>query len=118
MPRGDRYEFGSWRLEVGNVLSRAGRTVHLAPKEMATLQTLVENSGRVISKDDLMSEVWPAGAVADSSLSRCIYILRKILGGRREHFIETVARRGFRFAAPVRRHRVAKTPEAGRPPRL
>jgi DNA-binding winged helix-turn-helix (wHTH) protein/tetratricopeptide (TPR) repeat protein len=105
-------------LEVGNVLSRAGRTVHLAPKEMATLQTLVENSGRVISKDDLMSEVWPAGAVADSSLSRCIYILRKILGGRREHFIETVARRGFRFAAPVRRHRVAKTPEAGRPPRL
>ena len=83
MPRGDRYEFGSWRLEVGNVLSRAGRTVHLAPKEMATLQTLVENSGRVISTDDLMSEVWPAGASADSSLSRCIYILRKILGGGR-----------------------------------
>jgi len=99
------YEFGIFRLDTAErVLLRSGRVVPLTPKVFDTLALLVQKSGHVVGKDELMNEVWPDSFVEESNLTQNIFILRKVLGvspdGR--PFIETVSKRGYRFAATVR----------------
>jgi Tol biopolymer transport system component/DNA-binding winged helix-turn-helix (wHTH) protein len=99
------YEFGAFRLDAAErVLWRGGEMVVLPPKVFDTLWTLVKEEGRVVSKSELMEAVWANAAVEESNLSQNIYTLRRALGvdeqGRQ--FIETVPRRGYRFAVPVR----------------
>ena len=96
------YEFGEFRLDtVERVLYRKDKTVTLAPKVFETLLCLVENNGKIISKEDLMSEVWQNSFVEESNLTQNIYTLRQIFG-KRNKFIETVPRRGYRFTADVK----------------
>src|SRR5262249_7691265 len=72
-------------------------------KVFSTLLVLVQNSGRVVEKDLLMNEVWPDEDVEEGNLAQHICILRRALeecsGGPK--YIETVPRRGYRFAAKV-----------------
>ena len=77
--------------------------VPLTPKVFDILLTLIESSGHVISKDDLMKKVWPDSFVEEGNLTQNISLLRKALGeGQNGHkFIETIARRGYRFVLPV-----------------
>jgi DNA-binding winged helix-turn-helix (wHTH) protein len=94
-----RYEFGPFVLDASEHQLRRGRqVVPLSPKVFDTLLVLVANGGHVMSKDELISAVWPDAFVEDSSLSQNISLLRKALG---ENFIETVPKRGYRFVAPV-----------------
>jgi len=78
--------------------------VPLTPKVFDILIALLESSGQVVSKDDLMKKVWPDSFVEEGNLTQNISLLRKALGeGQNGHqYIETVARRGYRFVAPVR----------------
>lgn len=99
------YEFGVFRIDVNKrLLLKGDETVPLTPKAFDTLLLLVENSGRLVSKDDLMSRLWPDTVVEEGSLSRNIYLLRKALGeGPQEHrYIVTVPGQGYRFVAHVR----------------
>src|SRR5215475_138927 len=99
------YEFGRFRLSPGDrVLLRDREVVQLTPKVFDILHVLVQNSGQVISKDGLMKKVWPDSFVEEGNLTQNISVLRKALGeGQNGHqYIETVARRGYRFVAPVR----------------
>ena len=66
-----------------------------------TLLVLVENSGRVVSKDELMKAVWPDTFVEEGNLTQNISVLRKVLGENPgEHiYIETVPKQGYRFIA-------------------
>ena len=96
------YEFGRFRLNVAErVLLREGELVPLTPKVFDILLTLVENSGQVVSKDDLMKRVWPNTFVEEGNLTQNISLLRKALGETPGgvQFIETVPRRGYRFVA-------------------
>jgi Tol biopolymer transport system component/DNA-binding winged helix-turn-helix (wHTH) protein len=85
------------------VLLRAGRPVPLTPKVFDTLLVLVENSGRIVKKDELMNRLWPDSFVEEANLTSNVQQLRKALGdnARRPIYIETVARRGYRFIADV-----------------
>jgi len=67
------------------------------------LLVLVESSGHVLIKDELMKRVWPDTIVEEANLSHNIYKLREALGEGRngENFIETLPRRGYRFVAKV-----------------
>src|SRR5215468_2116395 len=99
------YEFGAFRLDAAErVLWRGEEMIALPPKVFDTLWTLVKEEGRVVSKSELMEAIWANAAVEESNLSQNIYTLRRALGvdeqGRQ--FIETVPRRGYRFAVPVR----------------
>ena len=99
------YEFDVFRLDATErVLWRNGEMLTLPPKVFDTLLTLVENEGRVVSKAELMETIWADAFVEESNLSQNIYTLRRTMGideqGRQ--FIETVPRRGYRFAASVR----------------
>src|SRR5262249_11572522 len=99
------YEFGAFRLDAAErVLLRGDEVIVLPPKVFDTLWMLVKGEGRIVSKSELMEAIWADVAVEEGNLSQNIYRLRRTLGvdeqGRQ--FIETVPRRGYRFAVPVR----------------
>ena len=100
------YEFGPFRLDASErVLSRDGKTVPLTPKAFETLLALVGRSGQVVGKVELLKQVWPDTFVEEATLAQNIFTLRKALGNGQNNgqtFIETVPKRGYRFAAPVR----------------
>src|SRR5919205_2885783 len=100
------YEFGRFRLDAAErTLLRAGEPVPLTPKVFGILLALVENSGHIVEKDALMRQVWPDSFVEEGNLTQNVSLLRKALGETTDGkpYIETVARRGYRFAASVRR---------------
>ena len=101
------YSFGDFTLDLreGQLLSRDGGPVSLTPKAFETLVALVEHSGHVLSKDELMKKVWPDSFVEENNLSQNISQLRRALqsagGDAAADLIETVPRRGYRFRAQV-----------------
>ncbi len=101
------YEFGHFRLNLTEkVLSCAGKPVQLTLKAFAVLSVLVEHNGHLVTRDDLMRQVWLDASVEEGNLSQAICALRRVLGeDHRDHesheYIQTVARRGYRFIAPV-----------------
>jgi len=105
MPGGEIYEFGAYRLNASApILLCDGEVVPLTPKAIGILVVLVRNHGELVSKDELMKAVWPDAFVEEGSLTQNISILRRVLGPAadgRPH-IETIAKRGYRFAAHVR----------------
>ena len=99
------YEFGPFRLNVRErLLERGTELVPLTPKVIETLLVLVENSGHVLAKDDLMTRLWPETFVEESSLTQNISLLRRALDGSSgsRAYIETIPKRGYRFVAEVR----------------
>lgn len=98
------YEFGRFRVSTAErVLLRDGEVVPLTPKVFDILLTLVEKSGQVVSKEELMKRVWPDTYVEEGNLTQNISLLRKALGESPGgvQFIETVPRRGYRFVAAI-----------------
>lgn len=99
------YEFGPFHLNTSErQLLRDGRPVLLAPKAFEMLLVLVEKSGRLVEKDELMKTLWPDSFVEEANLNHHIWALRKALGegSNGSRYIETVPRHGYRFAAGVR----------------
>lgn len=86
------------------ILEIDGRAVGIEPKAMAVLLALAEVSPDLVSREALVSKVWPRGYVTDDVLNRCISNLRAALGdnARSPEFIITVPRKGYRLAQPVR----------------
>jgi DNA-binding winged helix-turn-helix (wHTH) protein/TolB-like protein/Flp pilus assembly protein TadD len=98
------YEFGPFVLDtVQHVLLRDLRPVAVTPKTYDALLVLVKNSGRMLTKEELMKAVWPDSFVEESNLTQQISTIRKTLGESpgEDLYIVTVAGRGYRFAAPV-----------------
>ena len=94
------YEFGDFVLDTSErQLWRGDDTIQIPPKAVETLCFLVENHGKLMSKDVLMNELWADTFVEDRNLSQNIFILRKKLGEdkNKNTFIETVPKRGYRF---------------------
>jgi DNA-binding winged helix-turn-helix (wHTH) protein/tetratricopeptide (TPR) repeat protein len=99
------YEFGPFRMDPGRrALLRENESVPVTPKAFETLLALVRRSRDVVSKEELLKEVWPDSFVEESNLSQNIFLLRKALGDTAENreYIVTLPGRGYRFAAPVR----------------
>ena len=99
------YEFGPFRMDPDKqVLLREGQPVAVTPKAFETLLVLVRRSREVVTKEELLSAVWPDSFVEEANLSQNIFMLRKALGDTMEerHYIVTLPGRGYRFAAEVR----------------
>lgn len=100
------YEFDEFRVDTENkVLQKNGTTILLTPKVFETLLVLVENSGRLLEKDELMKTIWHDSFVEESNLTFNVKMLRKALGDNASNptFIETVPRRGYRFIVKVKK---------------
>src|SRR5580704_5458668 len=110
------YEFGEWRLEPAeHLLLHSGSAVPLGPKLFDTLLVLVENAGRLVTKEEFMRRVWADSFVEDLVLTQNISQLRKILGNGEEPVIETVPKRGYRLLIRVMAsERTQTTPRAAR----
>ena len=94
------------RLETGE-LRRNGMRVRLQTKPFQLLNALIERPGRVVTREDLRTRLWPSDTFVDfeSGLNTAANRLRIALGDSAENprYIETLARIGYRFIAPVRR---------------
>lgn len=96
------YEFEDCCLDLRRGCLRvAGLEVSLRPKSFDLLRYLIENEGRLISKEEIIAAVWKMAAVTDESLARCLSDVRIAIGDRGQKIIKTVPRRGYLFAAAV-----------------
>src|SRR5437870_8659715 len=98
------HRFGEFTVDGDQkVLLRNDSPLPLAPKVFDTLLILLDSRGRIVEKEELMKRLWPDSFVEESNLTFNIQQLRKALGdnARQPRFIETVARRGYRFIAEV-----------------
>jgi len=94
------YEFKPFLLVVRErILWKGTEAISLTPKEFDTLYVLVREAGRLVTKEQILSEVWPDSFVADGSLSRNISVLRRVLG---DGYIQTVPKSGYRFSGIVK----------------
>jgi DNA-binding winged helix-turn-helix (wHTH) protein len=99
------YEFGPFHMDPDKqILRRGDDVVPVPPKAFETLLVLVRRSREVVSKEELLKEVWPNSFIEESNLSQNIFLLRKALGDTAENrqYIVTLPGRGYRFAATVR----------------
>jgi DNA-binding winged helix-turn-helix (wHTH) protein/TolB-like protein/Flp pilus assembly protein TadD len=98
------FEFGPFRIDTANrLLLRDGKPIALKPKVVDTLLVLIENRGRVLEKDELIQRLWPDSFVEEGNLTQNIYEIRKALNSSAEEsYIETIPRRGYRFAVQVK----------------
>jgi len=98
------YQFGPFQLDsTAKVLLREGQPVRLARKSVETLLALVENAGQVLTKEELMSAVWPDRIVDEANLAQNVAVIRKALGVERGSpgYIETFPGRGYRILGPI-----------------
>jgi DNA-binding winged helix-turn-helix (wHTH) protein/TolB-like protein/Flp pilus assembly protein TadD len=98
------YAFGPFLLDPReHRLLKNGTPVAVTRKVLDTLLVLIEQRGRLVDKQELMTRLWPDAFVQDAALARHISDLRRILGepARGGQYIETVPTRGYRFIADV-----------------
>jgi DNA-binding winged helix-turn-helix (wHTH) protein/TolB-like protein/Flp pilus assembly protein TadD len=104
VPTQGRLRVGDWIVEPElNQLSAPGKAVRIEPKAMAVLLHLANRPGRVVSRETLLSDVWPGVVGGDNSLTQVIIKLRKALDddSDRPTYIQTVTKKGYRLVAPV-----------------
>jgi Tol biopolymer transport system component/DNA-binding winged helix-turn-helix (wHTH) protein len=99
------YEFGPFRVDPDRrLLLRGEEPVPITPKAFETLLILLKRNRELVSKEELISHVWPDAFVEDGSLAQNISALRKALGDTPEEhrYVVTLPGKGYRFTAPVR----------------
>lgn len=99
------YEFGEYCLDVRNrLLLLRGKPLPLTPKSFDTLLLMVENSGRLVTKDEFLERLWPGTYVGEDTLAQNVSLLRKGLSeaGSGAEYISTVPKLGYRFVGQVR----------------
>src|SRR5439155_2151824 len=98
------FRFGDYALDAGRrELKQRGALVAVEPQVFDLLLYLVQNRDRVVTKDEVLEAVWRGRIVSESTLTSRINAARRAVGdsGARQELIRTVARKGFRFVAPV-----------------
>jgi len=96
------WEFGSFRAEPAEGrLLRNGDPVTLTPKAFEALVYLLERSGRLVTRTELIAHLWPDAFVDESNVTSTIWMIRRALGSD-DTWIETVPKRGYRFRGIVR----------------
>src|SRR6185436_5747196 len=100
------YEFCDFRLDsLKNLLFRNGTLVPLTQKAFQTLLILVQNSGEVVNKDELIARIWPDTVVEENNLAQRISQVRKALGetSKDHDYIVTVPGQGYCFVATAKK---------------
>src|SRR5688572_15251918 len=94
------YEFDGFRFDAERrILWREGDVVALPPKAAEVLRILLEERGNLVGRQEILDQVWADTFVEEGNLNQAVSALRKTLGG---DVIQTVPKRGYRFATKVR----------------
>jgi DNA-binding winged helix-turn-helix (wHTH) protein/tetratricopeptide (TPR) repeat protein len=109
------FEFGPFRLdpEIRRLMHK-GKAVSLMPRAFDLLLILIQRRPQLVTKEELLKQVWPDQFVEENNLTVMVSALRKALGDSYElhEYIETVARYGYRFVARVRERSVGEIDDA------
>lgn len=100
------YEFENFRLDVKNEkLFKDNQQILLTNKAFLILQLLINNAGKLVKKEQIITEIWQDSFIEDANITQQIYLLRKALGNNIEGkpFIETLPKKGYSFTAEVRK---------------
>jgi len=109
------YCFEGFKLDLDSgCLLQEGREVKLRPKSFELLKYLVERSGRLVGRAELMQAIWPDTFVSDESLAQCLMEVRRALQNESQRLVRTVPRRGYIFVTKV--SEPATAPRSGRRP--
>lgn len=98
------YRFGHYSLDIErHELRRGAELIPAEPKVLDLLRFLIQNRHRVVSKDDLIENVWQGRIVSESTLTSRITATRQAIGdsGEQQKVIRTIARKGLRFVADI-----------------
>jgi len=96
------YEFGEFELSPKRgTLLKNGEEVPLRHQCFEVLQYLVQHPGTLVTKQELMDEIWPEVVVTESSLPQCIFSIRKALDDGEKTIVRSIPRSGYRFDIPV-----------------
>ena len=101
------FTIGGWEVLPGHgVLRRDGHEQKPEPKVFAVLMALARRDGNLVTRDELVSEVWDGRPTSDEPINRCLSLLRHHLDDRHKphRYIETLQRRGYRLMQPVELH--------------
>ena len=110
---GKKKRFGVFEFDPqARELTKHGVRLKVQEQPIQILAALLEEAGQIVSREDLQRRLWPDGTFVDyeQSLNKAVNKLREALGDSADHpiYIETLARRGYRFVAPVESDRVAE----------
>src|SRR2546427_3241552 len=95
----EHYRFGPFELQLeGRRLLNDGAPISLRPRAFDLLAALVDCAGHLVTKDELLDQVWPKMVVEEAALHVQVSALRKVLGA---DAITTVSGRGYQFTLPV-----------------
>src|SRR5947207_10088436 len=113
--------FGVFELDLERAeLRKQGLRIRLQDQPLKVLQLLLKNHGEIVTREQLRTTIWPANTFVefDHGLYSAMARLRETLGDSSEspRFIETVARRGYRFIAPVTSPGIVEAPVSELPP--
>ena len=99
-----RYVFGDYLSIRSATNSYRNQPIKLRPKVFHVLRYLIAHRDRVVSKDELLEQVWPNQFIGDGSLNACLMAVRKAVGdnGQAQRCIQTLHGRGYRFIASVK----------------
>lgn len=99
------FRVGPWWVEpaTGKLQHQDGDEEHLRPQEMDLLCCLASAGGRVVAREEILTEVWDDAAVEEGAITRCVSEIRKTLGdeAKAPRYIETIPKRGYRLMVPV-----------------
>src|SRR5579864_1035290 len=101
---GQSYRFGPFTVDPAKrILTRDGSPISLTPKAFDLLLYLVQNPNQVVTKEDLLQNVWSGAFVEEGNLTQNVFLLRKALAGAADDsgMIVTIPRKGYQFAAEV-----------------
>jgi adenylate cyclase len=100
-----RFQFDDFTLDTQRFeLAHAGTVIHAEPQVIELLALLIENSQRMVSKDEINDKVWRGRVVSEAALSSRIKLARQLLGddGSVQRYIRTIHKRGFRFVGEAK----------------
>ncbi|CND83145.1 winged helix-turn-helix domain-containing protein [Yersinia nurmii] len=96
-----QHEFGNYSLSYDGDLMHLNERILIPPKELALLRLFLDSREQLLSKDMIIEKIWHGVQISDESLTRCVYGLRRLLGGNKDYIV-TVYGRGYRFVPPAK----------------
>jgi DNA-binding winged helix-turn-helix (wHTH) protein len=99
-----KYRFDEFEIDlIQQELRRGDKFIHIEPQVFDLIVHLVRNHDRIISKDELIENIWHGRIISEAALSSRINAARRALGdnGNDQSLIRTLHKRGFRFVGPV-----------------
>jgi DNA-binding winged helix-turn-helix (wHTH) protein/tetratricopeptide (TPR) repeat protein len=109
------YSFGSFHFDTAAYRLLSGdRPVQLSPKLLDLLRLLTSRASQLVTKEDILRELWPDVAVTDNAITQAVSELRQALGDNpvTPQFVQTVPRRGYRFIAAIKAAPIARAATA------